>query len=98
MGLRKNGARKGDTRVDPLTSLPSKRLLATQAIHSRVSPSRAPVLSRAQILLSVCHAGYVQYGLFSRDDVNSNVFLQFATANVKCTKSFEKNFCKIKRF
>ena len=28
------------------------------SLHSRVSPSRAPVLSRAQILSSACYAGF----------------------------------------
>ena len=41
-------------------------------IHLRVSPSCAPVLSCAQILSSAWHAGYVQYGLFNRDDVDDN--------------------------
>ena len=42
------------------------------SIHSRVSPLRAPGLSCAQILSSACHAGYVPYGLFNRDDFVDN--------------------------
>ena len=42
------------------------------SVHSRVSPSRPPVLSCAQILSRACYTGYVQYGLFNRDDVVDN--------------------------
>ena len=72
---------------------------------TRVSPSCAPVLSCAWILSSTCYGGYGQYQLFNRDDdVNNNrqqsivlLFFSFLLPISSCTKSFDKNFCKIKR-
>ena len=70
--------------------------------ETRVSPSRAPVLSCAQILSSAYHAGYVQYGLFNRDDVVDNnrqqsivsFFFSFVLPMSYAPKALIKTFVK----
>ena len=67
-----------------------------------MSPSRAPVLSCAQILSTACHAGYVQYGLFNRDDVVDNnlqqsivsFFFSFLLPMSNARKALIKTFVK----
>ena len=90
MGLRKNGARKGDTRVYPLTRVPLKRAC------SFLCPNTFKRLPRW-----LCSIRTIQQRRCCRQQsaaIDSIVFLQFSTANVICTKSFDQNFCKIKRF
>ena len=66
-----------------------------------MSLSRAPVLSwrpntfkfQAPTTLAIFNKDYSTETMLSTE-IDSIVFLQFSNANVKCTKSFDKNVCK----
>ena len=84
MGLRKNGVRKGDSRF----SITRASSFLRPNTFKRLARWLCSVRSIRQ--RRCCRQGSTA--------MYSIVLRQFSTDNIKCTKSFDKNFCKIKRF